>query len=241
LQASTDVLAYVLSETAKIIAPFTPFIAETLWQKLGGQQSAKSVHLCNWPKERKLRAKDKNLLKQMSTIRDLASLGLQIRQTSGIKVRQPLGTMEVSAATARAIKDKELWEILKDELNIKEIKNVVHFSKATNFKESTFNKLSANLDTTITPELYKEGLMKDLIRGLQDLRQKAGLKPGDVIELGLVTTNPDINDILKENISLIEDTVKTRKLVFSVVSDADLVSDVEMGETIIAASLKKIE
>jgi len=240
LQASTDVLTYVLGETAKIIAPFTPFIAETLWQKLGGQKTVKSVHLCSWPKEQKLKAKDKNLLEQMSVIRDLASLGLQIRQTSGIKVRQPLGTMEVSTAMAKTIKEKELWEILKDELNIKEIKTVAHFSKANGFKESTFNRLSANLDTTITPELYKEGLMKDLIRGLQDLRQKAGLKPGDIIELGLVTKNPDVNSILKENLSVIGEAVKARKLVLAAVSGATLTLDIEMGETIISASLKKI-
>lgn len=82
--------------------------------------------------------------------------------------------------------------------------------------------------------------MKDLIRGLQDLRQKAGLKPGDIIELGLVTTNPDINKILIENMPLIEEAVKARKLGLAAITKADIILEIEMGETIITASLKKI-
>lgn len=240
LQASENVLNYVLGETAKIIAPFTPFMAETLWQKLGGQKISKSIHLCSWPKEQKLTVQGKSLLSQMATIRDLASLGLQIRQTSGIKVRQPLGIMEVSTATAKNIKGKEFWEILKDELNIKEIKTVMHFNASNGFKESSLNKLNINLDTTITPELYKEGLMKDLTRGIQDLRQKAGLKPGDIIELSLTTQNPDIHNILRENAAWIGETVKARKLIFSALTKALASSEIEMGETIVVASLIKI-
>lgn len=240
LQNSAEVLAYVLGETAKIIAPFTPFVAESLWQKLGGQKQNKSVHLCDWPKAQKLKTKEKNLLEQMAVIRDLASLGLQIRQTSGIKVRQPLRVLEVSSTVKKIIKSKELWEILKDELNIKEIKFVSHFTKIDGFKESNLNKLNANLDTTITAELYKEGLMNDLVRGLQDLRQKAGLKPGDLINLGLVTTNPDLKETISTNQALIKEAVKAKVLSLELITNPSLTLEIEVGESIISASLIKV-
>jgi isoleucyl-tRNA synthetase len=240
LQNSAEVLAYVLEETAKIIAPFTPFVAESLWQKLGGQTINKSIHLCDWPKAHKLKAKEKNLLEQMAVIRDLASLGLQIRQTSGIKVRQPLGVLEVNSTIKKIIKSKELWEILKDELNIKEIKFVLHFTKTDGFKESNLNKLTANLDTTITAELYKEGLIKDLVRGLQDLRQKAGLKPGDLINLGLVTTNPDLKETINTNQAFIKEAVKAKVLSLESITNPSLTSEIEVGESIISTSLIKI-
>ncbi|MCX6737252.1 MAG: class I tRNA ligase family protein, partial [Candidatus Parcubacteria bacterium] len=178
LRLNAAVLAYILGETAKIISPFCPFLAETLWQKLGGKSLIKSVHLCDWPKKQKITTQEKKLLEQMSTIRNLASVGLQIRQTSGIKVRQPLNTFEIQASSFKNIKQKAFWDILKDELNIKEIKGINKFRKGGNWKMGGLGKLKGNLDISITKELYEGGLMNDLMRGLQDLRQKAGLKPG---------------------------------------------------------------
>ena len=240
LKISTTVLSYVLGETAKIISPFCPFLAETLWQKLGGKSLAKSVHLCDWPKSKKITSSDKKLLEQMDVIRNLASVGLQIRQTSGIKVRQPLSTLEISVSTFKNIKQIDFWEILKDELNIKEIKKVNQFSKKDNWKIGELGKLKANLDTNITKELYEEGLMNDLIRGLQDLRQKTGLKPDKFINLCLNTANEDIENILRTNEKIIKEAVKAKTLSFEKDPKANAPLEIEMGETIVSASLKEI-
>jgi valyl-tRNA synthetase len=233
-------LAYVLGETAKIIAPFCPFLAETLWQKLGGKKIAQSVHLCVWPQPAKIKSLDKKLMEQMALIRDFASVGLQIRQTSGIKIRQPLNILEVPKSLGTGIKNKEFWEILKDELNIKQIQIVNQFSKKGDWKIGELGKLRANLDINITQELYQESIMNDLVRGLQDLRQKAGLKPGEPIVLSLQTKSEEIEKILRANEEVIKKAVKAKDLFFDTVLKNCSISEIETGEMIVLASLKKI-
>jgi isoleucyl-tRNA synthetase len=68
-------------------------------------------------------------------------------------------------------KRKDLLKILKDEINVKEI---VFDNKI---------REEVKLDTTITPELKEEGILRELVRMVQDLRQKAGLKPKDRVAL----------------------------------------------------------
>jgi isoleucyl-tRNA synthetase len=111
-----------LLTTCKLIAPFTPFIAETIWQNLAaGQETAESVHLCDFPAG-DAASVDETLSAQMKLLREIASLGLSARMANKLKVRQPLAKVEVILPDAT----HQAWlqehnELLRDELNVKQI------------------------------------------------------------------------------------------------------------------------
>ena len=108
---------------AKLIAPFTPFLAESLWKLLKGDLKGvrDSVHLCDFPDGGAI-APDAELNARMSLLREIASLGRSARMDSKLKVRQPLQRVEVSLADDSQIQ----WlrkhdDIVREELNVDEI------------------------------------------------------------------------------------------------------------------------
>ncbi len=108
----------VLLGLSKLIAPFMPFLAESLYQGLGAPEG-ESVHLCAYP-EFNAEHVDEPLEREMALARRLVSLGRAARQSSGLKVRQPLRRMTVQQAQAQELSG-ELLELVKGELNIKEL------------------------------------------------------------------------------------------------------------------------
>ncbi len=162
---------FILIELAKYMAPFSPFFAEDMYRQLNKESDPESVHLCAWPKAGKV---NKDLMEDMQAVRDTASHVLMIRNKENIKVRQPLGKLIIQ--DDRLKNNKDLVELIKDEVNVKE----VVFDKQLNG--------AFNLDTTITPELQKEGSVREFVRAVQDLRKQAGLSPSDKISL-LVETD----------------------------------------------------
>ncbi|MCX6731625.1 MAG: class I tRNA ligase family protein, partial [Candidatus Parcubacteria bacterium] len=160
-------LYYVLLNLAKLIAPFMPFLAEDIYQKMEGEKQ--SVHLEDWP-EYDEKLMDEDLLINMSEARKIVSIALEERAKSKIGTRQPLAAFSTTSKIG-----KDFINIIKDEINVKEIK--------TGQKEN-------KLDTELTPELRQEGNLRELTRGIQDLRKKSGLTPKDKIEL-LVETGEE--------------------------------------------------
>jgi isoleucyl-tRNA synthetase len=107
----------------KLIAPFTPFLAETLWQHLKGdlKQVRESVHLCDYPTGDFVEP-DAVLNQRMSLLREIASLGRSARMDSKLKVRQPLQRVEVSLAEDSQIDWLKMHDdIVREELNVDEI------------------------------------------------------------------------------------------------------------------------
>jgi isoleucyl-tRNA synthetase len=113
-----------LLTTAKLIAPFTPFLAEALWKNLAGvfgDRVAESVHLCDYPAG-DTTAVDEQLSARMELLRQIASLGLSARMANKLKVRQPLAKVEVILSDLTHQKWlEEHDELLRDELNVKKI------------------------------------------------------------------------------------------------------------------------
>jgi len=147
---------YILRETAKLMAPFAPFMAEHLWQELKQKNDEESVHLAKWPEERSF---DAEVLSNMRAAREIVSRALEARSSAGIKVRQPLHTLTVDDAQLA----DEYTELIKDEVNVKAVVSGSVFS----------------LDTALTPELEAEGKARDLVREIQAFRKESGLKPGE--------------------------------------------------------------
>ena len=113
-----------LLTTTKIIAPFVPFLAETLWKNLTnafGDRVLESVHLCDFPTCRPA-AIDQELSERMRLLREIASLGRKARMESRLKVRQPLAKVEVVlAATAHQSWLEAHEDLLREELNVKQL------------------------------------------------------------------------------------------------------------------------
>jgi len=114
----------VLVAMALIAAPFTPFIAETIYQNLVRHvdpAAPESVHLARWP-EADASLVDEALSVDMQVVRDVVALGLQARNVNKLKVRQPLGRVEIILGKPQLSERVERYrELVMDELNAKEV------------------------------------------------------------------------------------------------------------------------
>lgn len=110
--AAYETLYRVLADLTRVLAPFCPFVSESIYRSLTGKES---VHLSLFPEfERTLVSR--SLLSDMKKTKDLVTLGLAVRGREKIRVRQPLGRALIGETL-----DEYYLSILKDELNIKEI------------------------------------------------------------------------------------------------------------------------
>ncbi len=159
-QEAKATLYFVLKELSKVIAPFTPFMAEDLYQKLRLDTDPESVHLEHWPKVRKV---DEVLIENMNKIRNIVSGVLEARSQANIKVRQPLRTLVIKNIDW----ESDYLDLIKAEVNVKEIIE----------DKNLENKIY--LDTHLTPELIEAGQLRDLIRLIQDKRKEKGLRPDE--------------------------------------------------------------
>jgi isoleucyl-tRNA synthetase len=162
--------ALILVEMSKIIAPFMPFLAEEVYLRVTEGLQKESVHLENWPEALKDGA-DIKLLEEMKKAREVVTGALELRQKAGIKVRQPLNKLKVKSGKLSS----ELLDIIKDEINVKEV--VVDEKMSEDIE----------LDTNMTEELKAEGLAREIIRAIQDARKKENLNPNDKVLLKVST------------------------------------------------------
>ena len=186
LENASATLREVLLTLSKIIAPFVPFFAESLYKSLEHKNiktlEQESVHLCDWPEFDKS-IEDEDLLASMEEVRRLATIGLAARAESKIKVRQPLKKLKVKSEKRKIAGD--LLDILKDEVNVKEI-----------VWDSKLEK-EVELDVVLTKELREEGVVREFVRMVQDLRQSANYKPQDIVILSVEL--PDMFRVVLEN------------------------------------------
>jgi len=207
LNAVSAVLKNVIEELSKLIAPFTPFLAEYLWHNAGNKES---VHLEDYPKANTKYINVK-LEEQMAAVRNTAAKGLALRAEAGIKVRQPLQKFQIpnpkSQTKPKAQIPNELLELIKDEVNIKEIIFGDKFE----------------LDTKITAELREEGLIRDLARQIQGMRKDGGLTPKDAIMV-YIKGGADLKKIVSKLQKTLISEVGAKKIEFvGVVKDGLLI------------------
>jgi isoleucyl-tRNA synthetase len=156
----------VLLTVSKLLAPLTPFFAESLYQSLNGGRE--SVHLEVWPVSQ-LKTKDyqpSTIISEMEEVRKIVSLGLEARMKAKINVRQPLASFKFKSEKLQ-VKSAELFALIAEEVNVKK---VVCDEKIVG---------DVALDTEITAELREEGMMREFIRAVQDLRKEKGLTVAD--------------------------------------------------------------
>lgn len=197
-------LHYTLLRLCQLLAPFSPFLPDHLWQQLAaGTDLPASVHLSDWPQAGKI---DKKVLSDMHLVREMINDGLSQRAAAGVKVRQPLATVTIPA---HALNDYKIYEgVIAEELNVKQ----VNFN---NTKESRTERLqkpagegavqaikepaAVTLDTKLTPELKAEGLMREVVRYVQKARKDAGLDVDNRIRLQLTTDDKGLKAVLQDD------------------------------------------
>jgi isoleucyl-tRNA synthetase len=177
---------HVLVTLCQIMAPFVPFISEEIYRNL---TLGESVHLSNWPKAKKISISELKLLSDMKIIREIVEMGLSKRKEAGIKVRQPLKSISIN--TSEPVKDNELLQLIKDELNIKEVK----------WNQSQDN--SVNLDLEMNTDLIAEGQLRELIRQVQEARKISGVRIDQKIILTApLPTNPaHLNELKRKTLA----------------------------------------
>jgi isoleucyl-tRNA synthetase len=210
-QEAIATLHYVLLEISKLIAPFMPFVAEEVYKEVRGEKE--SVHLEEWPAFAKDSAGQAKLIEEMAEVRKVVSVGLELRLKEGIKVKQPL-----SSVTAPE-KLKLYASLIKDELNVKEV----------------IAGKEVSLDTKITPELKNEGVVRELIRNIQDLRKKAGLMPQQKIELAIETDGVG-EKLIKDFENEIKKGTNTNEIKFGSISGEE---EIKMDELKFKIEIKK--
>jgi isoleucyl-tRNA synthetase len=173
-------LHYVLVHLSLVLAPFSPFLSEELYHQLVGGES---IHLCNWPEVGHI---NELVIAKMGYVRDVITEGLSQRAKVGIKVRQPLQKLVIEGAPDYA-QDMESHyiDILKEELNVKEV-----------VLEPNSKDHKVVLDMAITDSLKQEGLMREIVRHVQQARKQADLEVDNRIELNLETKNADVLKVL---------------------------------------------
>jgi len=188
-----SVLRFLLLELSKIISPFVPFIAEEVYQNLSDRK-IKSVHLVDWPnKDKKMIVQD--LEGQMEVVRKIVGLGLKVRSDASIKVRQPLSKLEIEKRKLKI--DKELLNLAKEELNVKKI-ILVDKIKEKDLAIGEDQGIKIAIDIKITPELKREGMIREIIRQVQQMRKDANYKPKDKIKV-FAQAEGTLNDFLNSN------------------------------------------
>ena len=167
-----ETLHYVLVTLSKLMAPFTPFIAEEIFRNLSdaGNKNFCSVHLQDFPvADEKLI--DEKLNEEMAKVRDIITQGLQLRAMAKIKVRQPLEKFLIANLE---LSHKELLEIIREEMNVKKVEMVEKVKEGESWIIGEIGEISVGLNIEITEELRLEGVAREIIRHIQEMRKEAG-------------------------------------------------------------------
>jgi isoleucyl-tRNA synthetase len=157
-QAAYQTLYETLRTVAALMAPFAPFVADAIYRNLSDERS---VHLADFPHP--AAAPDAQVEADMLRARQIVEIGLAARDAARLKVRQPLAGIAVPGDEL----PEEIAAIVQEELNVKTI---------------SFGAPEVRLDTVITEELKLEGLAREIVRAIQDMRKRLGLNVEDRIE-----------------------------------------------------------
>ncbi|MFC2606449.1 MAG: class I tRNA ligase family protein, partial [Candidatus Nanosynbacter sp.] len=229
-------LHYVLVRLSYILAPFTPFLAEELYHNLTGDDE--SIHLKDWLPAG---AVNEQVLADMSRTRELINNGLSLRMKQdehqvSIKVRQPL---QCAAYAGTKLADY-YQQIMAEELNVKEIRWIENLDEHLADYDVTEGVIKPEnwieISKHLTPELKREGLMREVIRHVQSARKKAGLQVDDRITLQLTTNDEQLRQAIDEH----AEAIATETLaVFGEVHDNQSTVTVEGAELEIALAVVK--
>ncbi|MCF6276940.1 MAG: isoleucine--tRNA ligase [Candidatus Magasanikbacteria bacterium] len=237
-------LGYVLLTLSKVMAPFMPFIADKIYLQIKGEGTAESVHLEDWPEVLEGDI-DFLPLENMRSTRDIIELGQSARSSAGIKVRQPLS--EVCFFGPPIYDDneekKKYETLIKNELNVKEVKflkmgcpDINRVKKDKKYFVIESQRTLVALNTEITEELKKEGLMREIVRTVNQLRKEQGLTREDRV----VITYHTEDFLLQSVFEKFAEDIKKGVLADEILQDGGEKS-VKIGDVEIELGVRKVD
>ena len=283
----------ILTGLVKLTAPITPFISEEIYQNLTGE---KSVHLADFPTYNENYINDE-IEKRMDLVRDLISLGRNVREEQKIKVRQPIKEVILDGKNEPILKG--LDDLIKEELNVKNIifekdlSKYMNFKLKPNFKEAgkvlgskmkdfvnflttldnsqievikegnsiKFENYDINknlidikieskegmsvamennnfiiLNTTLTEDLIKEGIAREVISKVQNLRKEKDFDIENRINL-YYNSNDYFDVVIKE----FKDYIKDETLAIDIIKKEDLTNKYDINDIEVYLDVEKIK
>ena len=283
----------VLKGLSKLIAPITPFISEEIYQNLTGEES---VHLATFPSYNEKLIKSE-IETRMDLVRDLISLGRNVREEEKIKVRQPISEVILDGKNKEILKGLE--DLIKEELNVKEIvfeqdlTKYMDFQVKPNFKEAGkilgskikdftnyLNNLSEEdiekavnkeslkfedleitenlldikikskegmkvamensnfiiLNTTLTEDLIKEGIAREIVSKVQNLRKEKDFDIENRIKL-YYNSNNYFEEVLKE----FGEYIKKETLALKIIKKEDLTNRYNINDIEVYLDVERVE
>ena len=246
--AAYQTLYECLVTFTKLIAPIMPFFAEELYQNLVvmiDPTVPESVHLTSFPEvSDKLRNPD--LETEIALTRELISLGLSARKAGQMKVRQPLATgMILGLSDDEKKVVRKYSSIFTEELNIRKFEFGEKDQKLSgnyfaSLDETGMDKYRFYIDTNLTKELENEGLARELVHKIQNLRKTAGFDVVDRIEMYYDTTPK-----LTEAIKIFNDYIAQEVLAVKIGSladakEVDVKKSIEINKETLTINLKRV-
>jgi len=197
------VLRYVLLEFSKLLAPYAPFISESIYQALRHSDDSQSVHLTVWPSIQFAMSED--ILSKMSEVRVLVESGLALRAAQNVKIRQALGQ-----AVIKADLPEQYLEILKEELNVKDIKVSADFPSAGQWQASEVMAM----DFAMTEELLLDGTARELVRFVNMERKNSGFTINDEAKLTYFCEAEIIKKAIATMGDYLQKNTRTKEFIF---------------------------
>ena len=241
-RSAYDTLYQALGTLAKILAPFTPFIAEEIYQNLirtVDEAAAESVHLAEWP-EADSTLIDEDIIASTDLAMKVCSMGRAARSKSQVKVRQPLPKVVVKlrSPSEREALNKLAPQVL-DELNVKTIEfSSEDLLESSKLPVCTEGDYQVGISTELTPELINEGLAREVVRRLQTMRKSYGLEIADHIET-YYQCNGQIDAMMREYSDYIRQETLSEKLVKGAAPEDSYIEKFKLSGTEVIIAIKK--
>ncbi len=190
----------VLETFSKMVAPFMPYLGEELYQGIAGEykgdEERLSVHLEDWPH---LDSVDDAVIEKMGEARAIVSRVLDAREEAGRPIKQALGDMTVWVPLGKV--SNEYQAVILDEVNVKSMK----------VKKGDL-KVEVNME--LTPELIREGMVRDITRRVNQMRKEAGLTINDRIALKIYSEADEVKKLYEEHADSIKEATLADSIEF---------------------------
>jgi isoleucyl-tRNA synthetase len=247
--AAYTTLYQCLVTLSQLLAPFVPFIAEELYQNLFrsvNPQSRESIHLTDFPIADEAKINDK-LNSDVELAMKISSLGRAARAKAGIKVRQPLGKAMVNVGTEgekRAL--ESLATEVMEEINVKQLVVLSESKEREEFPLNMPDYSVANdarywvaINTELPPELIAEGVSRELVRHLQNMRRNAKFDITDHIITYYQIEEPFIKQVINAFADYIKQETLSQELVDSLPPDETYGEKHRISNSEVSLAIKK--
>ncbi|HID25441.1 MAG TPA: isoleucine--tRNA ligase, partial [Thermoplasmata archaeon] len=230
---------------SKLLAPFIPFLSESIYQSIKTDDMFESVHLCDYPREDK-KLVDETLEEAMRWVREIVELGRTLRGQIGIKIRYPLKKAVLVCNNDVEKSVTPLVDLVKEEINVKEML----FSRDTTGFQSqiqdgsmvsveTKEGVVLLLDTVQTPELFAEGFSREIVRRIQSMRKSLDLAIEDRIETS-IAVNSEQKKALEDWRDYVAEETRSKKVLFVDQPDGDLVKSWKLNDVNVIIGITKV-